>query len=448
MDGQLDIFGQQPFFTINTQICFAFTTSDTSSHETIVGMLNNGLARLSAAFPWLACDVVNEGSGNGSTGVYKFKASAGAHAVVVKDLSRDTSIPTMDSFVRAGFPISMLDEEMVAPRKTFTDQTHSKSAPAFLIQATFIPGGLLLTFLAQHNTMDMTGQAHMIRLFSKACCGAQFTSDELFHGNIERHNIVPLLEDSYIPGPELDRHIVKSSTESPASDQMSSPRPNYVWAYFGFSSRSLAALKSIATESVTAPAYISTDDALTALIWQSVQRARLPRLQPAARSSIARAIDVRSVLKISPLYPGPIQDSAYTTISLETLVSRPLGTIALHLRSALDPASVEFHARAVATFLSRTANKAIFSSTADFDMSRDLILSSWSKVQTSDLDFGLGLGRPKAVRRPRFKALEGLVFLMPKSLEEDVAAAICLREEDMNRLKTDAYFGTYAQYIG
>jgi hypothetical protein len=37
---------------------------------------------------------------------------------------------------------------------------------------------------------------------------------------------------------------------------------------------------------------------------------------------------------------------------------------------------------------------------------------------------------------------------MPKSLEEDVAAAICLREEDMNRLKTDAYFGTYAQYIG
>ena len=81
-------------------------------------------------------------------------------------------------------------------------------------------------------------------------------------------------------------------------------------------------------------------------------------------------------------------------------------------------------------------------------MSRDLILSSWSKVQISDLDFGLGLGRPKAVRRPRFKALEGLVFLMPKSLEEDVAAAICLREEDMNRLRTDPYFGKYAQYIG
>ncbi|CAI9634530.1 unnamed protein product [Alternaria burnsii] len=172
MDGQLDIFGQQPFFTINTQTCFAFTTSDTSSHETIVGTLNNGLARLSAAFPWLACDVVNEGSGNGSTGVYKFKASAGTHAVVVKDLSRDNSTPTMDSFVRVGFPISMLDEEMVAPRKTFTDQNHSKSAPNFLIQATFIPEGLLMTFLAQHNTMDMTGQAHMIRLFFKACRGA------------------------------------------------------------------------------------------------------------------------------------------------------------------------------------------------------------------------------------------------------------------------------------
>lgn len=176
--------------------------------------------------------------------------------------------------MRAGFPISMLDEEMVASRKTFPDQTRSKSAPAFLIQATLIPGGLLLMLLAHHNTMDMTDQAHVIHLFSKACCVARFTSDELFHGNMERRNIVPLTEHSYIPGPELDRDILKSRTENSTSDQMSSPRPNYVWAYFGFSSRSLAALKSIATESLTAPEYKSTEDALTALIWQSVQRVR------------------------------------------------------------------------------------------------------------------------------------------------------------------------------
>lgn len=36
---------------------------------------------------------------------------------------------------------------------------------------------------------------------------------------------------------------------------------------------------------------------------------------------------------------------------------------------------------------------------------------------------------------------------MPKSLKEDVAAAMCLREEDVNRLKTDAYLVKYAQYV-
>ena len=71
-------------------------------------------------------------------------------------------------------------------------------------------------------------------------------------------------------------------------------------------------------------------------------------------------------------------------------------------------------------------------------------------VKGTDFRFGLRPWARQTQSRSEaaFQGIEGLVFLMPKSLEEDVAAAICLREEDMNRLKTDAYFGTYAQYIG
>lgn len=382
--------------------------------------------------------------------VYKFTSAARAPSLIVKDLSRDASAPTMNGLLRAGFPMSMMDEEMIAPRRTFADRTKSKSAPAFLIQANFITDGLLLTFLAQHNTMDMTGQAHIIHFFSKACHNQPFTSEELFNGNRSRYDIVPLLDNSYVPGPELDRHIVKPIPSEMASNQDPSRSPKYVWAYFDFCSPSLESLKSVASEVVIAPSYISTDDALTALIWQSIQRARLPRLHPTVHSTIARAVDVRPHLKISPMYPGPIQDSVYSTLPLETLASEPIGTVAAHLRSQLDPKSstVEFHARAVATFLRHNPNKAMFSSTADFDMSVDLILSSWLRVKAFGLDFNLGLGKPEAVRRPRFQAVEGLVFLMPKTLEGDITAAVCLREEDMNRLRVDGRFGKYGRYIG
>ncbi|KAG5663584.1 hypothetical protein KAF25_001520 [Fusarium avenaceum] len=445
MNDHLDIFGQQPFFTINTQICFCFCLTHTSSQTSIIQTLNEGLERLYAGFPWLACEVINEGSGEDNTGIYKFKALAEPPRIILKDLSHDASIPHMGTLRQANFPIRMLDENIIAPRKTFADTTESDIAPVFLIQANFIPGGLVLTFVAQHNTMDMTGQAHIMHLFSKACRNEPFTREDLSTGNLTRHNLVTLLDDTYTPGAELDRHMVK-----PNSFGSQSPPQKSTWAYFNFTRRSLTALKSRALEAVEPPRFISTDDALTAFIWQFVTRARLPRLGPKAQSSIARAVDVRKALGIPPKYPGPIQSSVYSTFTLRSLVEEPLGRIALELRSALDPntSGLEFHSRAIATFLSRSQNKSLFSSTATFDLSADVILSSWAKENCYDLDFNLGLGKPESVRRPQFQAVEGLIFLMPKSLEGDIAVAVSLREEDMNRLRADSDFANFGTYIG
>ncbi|KAJ6072290.1 hypothetical protein N7467_010375 [Penicillium canescens] len=168
---------------------------------------------------------------------------------------------------------------MIAPRKTFVEKPNSDPASLFLIQANIITGGLILTFVAQHNTMDMTGQAHIIHLFSKAC-----------------------------------------------------------------------------------------------------------------------------------------RDEFYTC--------------------------------AIATYLSRTANEATFSATAGFDTAVDLILSSWAKLKGYGLDFSLGLGMPLAVRRPLYQPVQGLAFLVTKTLHGDIEAAICLRGEDMERPRADVEFAKYGTYIG
>ena len=304
--------------------------------------------------------------------------------------------------------------------------------------------------------MDMTGQGQLIHLLSKACRNEQFTSEELSSGNLARRNLIPLLDDSYKQGSELARQIVKPTPSHPISNGTNGhptppPLPKCTWSYITFHPTSLSALKSLATKTITIPSgYISTDDALSAFIWQSIIRARLPRLNPTAESTFARAVNVRHYLDISQTYPGLVQNMTYHTYTLQKLVEEPLGSVASQLRSALDPktSNLGYNTRALATFLDRTPDKTIVSFTATLDLSTDVMFSSWAKLNCYDLDFNLGLGKPEAVRRPQFTPVESLIYLMPRALDGEIAVAICLRDEDLERLKADEEFAKYGRYIG
>ncbi|PWY72760.1 hypothetical protein BO83DRAFT_399123 [Aspergillus eucalypticola CBS 122712] len=341
MDDCLDIFGQQTF-TINIQSCFCFPLQDNSACPKNIDTLTKGLERLSTSFPWLAGQVVNEGSGDGDT------------------------------------------------------DNQDESAPVFLIRANFITGGLL-TFVAQHNVMDATGLTNIIHLFSKACRNEDFTDKERWDGNLSRRDIVPLLEDSHMAGAELNRYMIN------------------------------------AMASLAPPSFVSTDDSLTAFIWQSVARARLRRLDSSTHSTLCTGHS-RNV---------------YTGFPMKRLIEEPLGTIALQLRFALsDKLRLEHHTRAIATFLSRTPDKSKFSFGASIDTTTDLIPSSWAKLEGCCSDFNLGLGLPEAVRKPRCNEVERLTLLLPKTLESNVVVAICLRDGDVAELRSDVVFHEHAESIG
>ena len=458
LDDYLDVFGQQPGINIYTQICLCFPLADDSSDSAVINTLTKGLERLTASFPWLAGQVVNESSCRGNSGVFKIKSLAKLPHLVVKDLRNSPSMPTMDGLRRANFPFRMLDENIIAPCKTIpgdSDESASNSTAVFLVQANFIAGGLLLTFVGQHQAMDMTGQGQVMRLFSKACRNEPFTSEELSSGNLPRGNLIPLLDSSYEQGPELAHQIIKPAPPHPKSNNSNdrlepSSSPKCTWTYFNFHSTSLTALKSLATKTMTLPlGYISTDDALSAFIWQSVIRARLARLDPETESTFARAIDPRRYLDIPKAYLGLVQNMTYHTRTFEDLARAPLGDIASQFRSALDPktSNLGYITRALATFLSRIPDKSIVSVTAALDLSTDIMLSSWANLDCYDLDFNLGLGKPEAVRRPQFEPVESLIYLMPKTLDGEIAVGICLRDEDMEILKADNEFMKYGNFI-
>lgn len=449
----LNVLEQQPGLgKLYTQICLCYTVPDASSQSAIVNTLTAGLERLCASFPWIAGQVVNEGAQPGNTGIYKIKPLEQTPRLVVKDYSQDPDVPSMDALREAKFPFSMLDETLIAPRTTLhLSPDEPADWPVFLVQASFIERGLLLTFVGHHLAMDMTGQGCIISLLSRACRDEPFTSEDLSSGNIARRNLVPLLDDSYQPGEELVDQLVTPAEPAPSTTDSQPAPPPSTWVYFNFSASSLGALKATATKTMTlASGYISTDDTLSAFVWQSIVRARIPRLDSSAASNFARAVDVRRYLGVSPTYLGLLQSMSYASYPAHTLATTPLGAVASELRRTVDPATsnVAFRTRALATVLSRAADKNCVSFVARIDTSSGVMLSSWSKVNCYSLDFGLGLGMPECVRRPQFTPAESLVYFMPKARDGGIAVGLCLRDDDLERLKTDAEFAKYATFVG
>lgn len=450
---ELDVLAQQPLLQIYTQLCFCFPLLGSADQSSIVATLHKGCERLAASFPWTAGQVVNEGASTGASGPYVIKGLGKAPPLSVKDLRDDPSAPTWDALREAEFPMRLLDEDVIAARRTLPipgppggpGWSPSDVQPVFLIQANFLRGGgLILTFNGQHSVMDMTGQAEMIRLYSKACRGEEYSRAELDVGNMSRRATVDLFGDDFVPGPELQNATIKPQV--PDKSEPESP-PKATWAYFCFAATSIAALKSKASQDVPT-GFVSSDDSLTAFIWQATARARAPRLEPSSRSLMARAVDMRKFVGVPESYTGLLQNMAYNDHTIEELMKLPLGVIAAHLRSQLDPASLLHRTRSLATYISRRLGDPGVGLTATVNPSSDVMLSSWSKVAGFDLDFNLGQGHPLAVLRPQFTPFESLMYLMPKRPDGAICAAVSLRDEDLERIKTDPEFTKYARFIG
>lgn len=448
----LDVQGQQPgLYKLYTQLCCVFPVAEASSQDAILSTLRSGMDRLRDSFPWLAGEVVNEDASDGNTGVYRIMPSDSI-PLVVKDLREDASAPTIDDLRKAGYPCSMLDESTFAPGLTLDLPTNfglaAESAFVFAIQANFIAGGLVLTSMSQHNVMDMTGHAQIIDWLSKACYGLPFTEEEVALGNPDRTTAISLLDEPYEPGAELAPQMLPQPEES-ASDPALSQPPKSTWAYLNFSARSLAELKSLATSTLPY-GFVSTDDTICAFLWRCISRVRIPRLQPDAKSTFARAIDVRQHVGLPAKYPGMLQNMTYSTNTVQNLGDLPLGTTAAELRAKLTSKDrdLAYATRSLLTYISRSKEKTNTSPMASVDMSSGIALSSWSKINSYDLDFNLGLGKPEAVRRPSFTPVESLLYLMPKSPNGDLAVQVCLSDEDWRRLRTDEEFMKYTTYLG
>lgn len=452
----LDNLGQtERINSLYTQItfCFPIRIDGTSSPREIVDNLERALTRLGIEFPWVTGKVIKNDDG------FKILPAETSPRLVTKQLQDDASVPTWDELKHANFPFRMLNEDVVAPCKTMLEPDTDR--PVLLVQANFVKGGFLLTFNAQHGSMDMAGQGQVITLFAKACRGEDFTKDEVVIGNMQRENRIPIPDNK---GPtQFDSSkskppgVVQDSegNAKPRQVQPSMPSDALLWAYLDFTSASLSRLKELASRALSSEVtFVSTDDVLTAFIWQSITRARQPRLgSPRLMpTTLTRNVDVRRHFDLPPTYPGMMTTATSHTYAVDDLVNqKPLGYVASGLRTALSRDSLRSNTVNQATAIARNKDAAAQRSVAVLsDPTLDVRLSSWAKEKLYDLDFGPCLGQPEAVRRPMFMhgAREGLVYFLPKDRDGGIMVGISLRQEDMERLRTDDVVLRFSRWVG
>ncbi|EJT41718.1 AYT1-like protein [Saccharomyces kudriavzevii IFO 1802] len=332
-NNRLDILGQQPsLHKLYTQICLIYRVTDPSTHDHIVNTLTEGLEILAKNFPWLAGSVINEGMGKGITGTYRI-ISSDKIPLVIQDLQHNPSAPTMDSLEKVNFPIRMLDEKVFAPCMTINPPGSAiglvaETGPVFAVQVNFICGGLVLTIVGQHNTMDMTGLVSSINLLDKACHREPFSDEDLFIGNMDKSESIPLFDETWKHSSALGHEIVQTSKNTSVSTKVPPSPSKSSWGHVEFSAISLQNLKALAAQTVSPySSFVSTDDIVTAFIWKLISRARLSRMEPETRSTLGRAVDVRKRLGLPMTYPGLLVNMTYTTYSLESIDQEPLARL-------------------------------------------------------------------------------------------------------------------------
>lgn len=450
---ELDMLGQQPMLNTYTPLCFFYKTPKPEA-EDLKNILRKGLHKLTDAFPWIAGQVVEDFPGSGFTKIVPRSSHTTPELV---EENRRNMLPPFKELLEKNFPFGLIDEKLLCARESAFGQHQAAPTdlPVLVVQLNHIEGGVILGFVTHHTTCDITGMGSILSLFNKACHNEPFTESDLRIGNRHLDTPIQLLEEDIKvkENPRLEMQIKPQITpqlnENHVAPAHIPPPTPCRWEYFSFSPESLKELKAKATNDIPegGAAFVSTDDALSALIWQCITRARGQHKDTEAEGSIcARAIDVRPFLGLPLNYPGMAQNETYTRASPRELKNSSLGALASRLRQDLIAEDLKKDTQALITLMTHDSDKSKYFFACGVNWSRDTMISSWSKVDGYNMDFGLGV-KPTCVRRPRFDPVPGLIFMMPKRGDGEISVAACLKGEEMDNLKKDDDWTRYAEPV-
>lgn len=386
------------------------------------GALQAGLEKLLAIAPFLARQVCFAPPERASTASWIEVAGATYDAADLFDEAVDDAFD-YDDWKARHFALGDCKQEL-QPVSLFA----VFPTPVMRVKFTRVRGGVVLVPAIYHGVVDGIGFSRILRAWASLA---------------NRGTAQISREWSPEPGGPgvLEAHPSLTLDPPPAH-----PNAPIEFSCFHFSADTLRLLKELATKSLRPGEWISTTDALSALIWLRVCCVRVPDVSSDDSSMLVLSVNARERFD-PPAPPGYVGNAVIhpaTTILIHDAASLDLGAVALQIRRAINSVD-DTYGRSLVKLAPTVPDVAQLKDANQRRYTHDLGLTSWAQQQLSSIDWANGIFSERTrVQRP---ALAGLGLMLPPSAEGvsgGQEVILGLTKIQMDRLMNDAVFSRYA----
>lgn len=436
---------------------FPFQLTEDYNICQVTDVVSRGFDAVKQRFPEAACEAVPDFDSK-QNGVLKLQRldENDIETVVVKDLRHPHDFPfTYQELKAKSFPVSAFDGDHLCRGPVWASP--GDRIPISLIQANFIRGGLILTWNIFHMIGDGTSFYLWTKVWAEGCRRAQslnipdpvqlplaiWTDREQVmkpsgknHGRLEDH-------------PEYT--LLPFSPPGPSPKMLSQHHRGQV---FYFSPQALKMLKADASPvNATEPSnqkWISTNDALSALLWRTVMAVQSP-LESLDGDPVSNyGISINARHRLTPRVHPDTSGCFLGWVSVEAPIRRIIGDLniadlAVLVRKAVLRADDNF-GDDVVTLVDSLDDVNRLVPTAFLDVpGLNCVQSSWTGFDLHSLEWGPVLGNKiDTVRSPSVGLLHGAQIILPVLPDGGMEVLMGVEESCLERLLNDPLLGKYA----
>ena len=433
-------------------LCFALPEKTSAQNERLVHLLHTALQATLEEVPFLAGSVVP--SSKELPWLHDIRATGAAY-LDVRDYSQELSFQNLR---QARFSSTLLDSEKLSP---FPKTVYIQDDPVDVcrFRANFVEGGLLLVVSIAHTICDGHGISDILKIFADKLRRIQ--ADEppsratgLQNGQLsysfDRNSV---LSGSGGPG-AIENH--SGWTTSPLKSNRAQASSATLCKTFYISKESLRALKeaakpspSVSTAVIDEVAYISTHDAIGALIWRSTMlaRHRAGIISDNTITHMCQPVDCRTRLNLPEPYFGNAIYGTEASLSIAQMKSQSSGfqSAARAIRAEVNASTAEKF-RDLLDFVKRTEMETHTRLSLMEDLTRgNILLTSYFGFGMHEIDFGEALGgKIEAFRLPSRGLVPGFPVILPRLPGGGCEFVMNEHADTMRSLLEDEDFGKYA----
>ncbi|KAK3935733.1 transferase [Diplogelasinospora grovesii] len=431
-----------------------FFKLDDADKSKVAAVLKEGLERTLSQARHLVGTIERDEDGHHS--FVKRKESTVKFVVQYLDSPED-GFPSFAEIEKAHFVATTLGDIKVLSNAPMTygekPEADPDSSPAIAsYKANFIPGGLIFNMHSHHYSNDVMGWGSFTKQLAENCCAiinkTEFPPFDARCLDRSRFTAPPIPDGSRIDAPpRADRHPQHKVSQS---------------LIFHLPKSKAAELKKAAAPDDDDGSWISTYDAVSALMWRVFSRVREPLYKPDPASKPIWAEGVNMTKRLTdPAMPARMQGNLFFATmstmsavpqltSAEIISEAPLSALARYTRRMTSGVTGELLAGAL-QMLAPIRNKPALSVRVNSFPPTTLVITDWRDADVCTADFGFA--RPTAFRHLFDTVTEGLVIVYPPHHgpagdDEGIELQVAFEKELVQQLVNDPDWNKYFEFRG